>query len=1007
MKKNAGLSLLRIVLLVVLVLPLAVATVPVATASGTAAAKKPLSYDAYDGWRSIQGTQLSRDGQWLVYALVPQDGDGELVALNLKTNKEYRAARGKQPVIAVDGKFVAFTVAPIKADVDKAKKDKKKPEEQPKSGLGIMNLATGEVTTVDRVKSFKFPEESGAFVAYLMEPPLKKPDEKKDEAKKEEVKKEPEVKPAAKSEEPKKEEPKKEEKKKEPGNDLIIRELASGKETKVAEAVDYVWAKPGTWLAYSVSSKAPESDGAFAWETASGRTVALLKGLGNYKNLTFDEKGAQLAFTSDRDDYKSEKSASKLYYWPPSAKQPGAASGAGFAVPAANKLAPAAGATELAPAAAKGFPAGMAVSENGKPRFSKDGGRLFFGIAAAPQPEPKDTPEPVKVDIWNWKDPFLQPMQKAQAEEDKKRTLMCVMHLGPKDKKFVQLATPEVPDITLSEDAKISLGSSDLAYRQLISWDQSYEDIYVVNVNDGTKTKVIEKTPYGARLSPGGAWLYFFNDLDNAWYTYRIADAKTFNLTGKLGVRFDQEVWDTPSEPGPYGTAGWTNGDKSLLVYDRYDIWEVAPDGTKTRMITNGMGRRDGLVFRYSRLDPEKTAIPASGPLVLQTSNDKTKATGVYRVDLAAPTADPAKVVMMDKLFGGLQKAKNADVFVFTQQRFEEFPDLWVSGADLSDARKVSRANPQQAEYNWGRAELIEYTNADGRKLPAVLIKPEDFDPSKKYPLMVYIYETMAEDLHRYSPPRPGHNINFSRYVSNGYVVLQPDIVYEVGYPGSSALKCVIPAVNKVLDMGFIDPQHVGIQGHSWGGYEITYLVTQTDMFAAVEAGASVSNMTSAYGGIRWESGMSRAMQYEKEQSRIGAPLWSRALQFIENSPIFWVERVKTPYLSIHNDEDGAVPWYQGIEFFTAMRRLGKEAYLFSYNGEKHGLRERENQKHFAVHMDEFFDHFLLGKPRPEWMEKGVPYLERGKRDVTPLYKGETAKKEKLEEKKPEKKEAK
>ena len=952
---------MRIVLLVVLVLPLA------------AGAKKPVSYDAYDGWRSIQGTQLSRDGQWLVYALVPQDGDSELVALNLKTNKEYRAARGKQPVITVDGEFVAFTVAPVKADVDKAKKDKKKPEEQPKSGLGIMNLATGEVTTVDRVKSFKLAEESGAFAAYLMEPPLKKPDEKKDEAKKEEPKKEPEVKPAAKTEEPKKEEPKKEEKKKDPGNDLVIRELASGKETKVAEAVDYVWAKPGTWLAYSVSSKAPESDGAFAWETASGRTVALLKGPGNYKNLTFDEKGAQLAFTSDRDDYKSEKSASKLYHWAAPA-------------PTAKPLA-AAGASELAPAAAKGFPAGMAVSENGKPQFSKDGGRLFFGIAAAPQPEPEDAPEPVKVDIWNWKDPYLQPMQKAQAEEDKKRTLTCVMHLGPKERKFVQLATAEVPDITLSEDSKISLGSADLAYRQLVSWDQSYEDICVVNVNDGSRKKVLEKTPNGARLSPGGAWLYYFNDTDKAWYAYRIVDAKTFNLTGKLGVSFDQEVWDSPSEPGPYGTAGWTDGDKSILVYDRYDIWEISPDGAKSRMITNGMGRKDDLVFRYSRLDPEKTTVPASGPLVLQASNDKTRATGAYRVDLAAPTADPVKVVMMDKLFGGLQKAKNAEVYVFTQQRFEEFPDLWVSGADLSGARKVSHANPQQAEYNWGKAELIEYTNADGKVLPAVLVKPEDFDPSKKYPLMVYIYETRALGLHRYVPPSPGTSINFTRYVSNGYVLLSPDIVYEVGYPGSSALKCVIPAVSKMLDMGYIDPKRVGIQGHSWGGYQIAYLVTQTNMFAAVQAGASVSNMTSAYGGIRWGTGMSRAFQYEKTQSRIGAPLWSRTLQFLENSPVFWVERVNTPYLSIHNDEDDAVPWYQGIEYFSALRRLGKETYMFNYNGEKHGLRERENQKHWTVHQDEFFDHFLLGRPRPEWMEKGVPYLERGKRDVTPLYK--------------------
>jgi dipeptidyl aminopeptidase/acylaminoacyl peptidase len=972
MKRPAAHWLGRIFVLIVLVVPLAFSAGPAA-----GAAKKPLGYDAYNGWRSIQGADLSRDGQWLVYALAPQDGDGQLVVLNLKTNAEFRAARGKQAVITADGKFVVFTIAPVKAEVDKAKKDKKKPEEQPKSALGIMDLACGKVTTVDRVKSFKAAEDSGTFVAYLLEPPLKKPDEKKDEAKKEEAKPaaKPEEKPAAKPGEEKKEEPKKEEKKKEPGTDFIVRELATGKETKIGEVADYVWNKPGTRLAYAVSSKTPENDGAFAFDPATGQTTPLLKGLGNYKNLTFDEKGGQLAFTSDRDDYKTEKSVSKLYYW----------------------TAPAAAAAELAPAGAKGFPAGLAVSENGKPKFSKDGGRLFFGIAEALKPEPKDAPEPVKVDIWNWKDPYLQPMQKVQADDDKKKTLTCVMHLGSKEKKFVRLATADVPDIELSEDALLALGKSDLPYRQLVSWDRSYEDDYLVSLADGSKKKVLEKNAYGAMISAGGKYLLYFKDEDRNFYATRVLDGKTFNLTAKLGVPLVDETWDTPGEPMFYGVAGWTDGDASVLIYDRYDIWEIAPDGSKARMITNGAGRRDKIVFRYTNLDPERKTVPAKGPLTLMASNETTKATGFYSVNLAVP-GDPAKIVMLEKQLMGLRKAKNADVFVHTEQRFDEFPNLWVSGPDFAAARKVSDANPQQADYNWGRAELIDYTNGDGKVLPAVLIKPEDFDPSKKYPLMVYIYETDAVGLNRYYAPAPGTNINFTRYASNGYVILSPDIVYEVGYPGPSALKCVIPAVEKVLAMGFIDPKRVGIQGHSWGGYEISYMITQTNIFAAVEAGASVVNMTSAYGGIRWGTGMSRAFQYEKTQSRIGAPLWGRSLQYIENSPLFWVERVQTPYLTIHDDDDDAVPWYQGIEFFSALRHLGKEAYLFDFNGEKHGLRERDNQKYWTVHLDEFFDHFLLGKPAPEWMTQGVPYLERGKRDIDSLFK--TAEEKRTEEKK-------
>ncbi len=945
----------RLVILAALVLCL---TPPAGLADG---AKKPLTYTAYDGWRSIQGTQIARDGAWLVYALVPQDGDSELVVRNLKTDKEFRAARGKDPVLTTDGKFVVFTITPPKAETDKAKKEKKKAEDQPKSGMGIMTLATGEVTTAERIKSFKIAEESGTHVAYLFEPPVKKDAEKKEEksgegkkeeAKKEEPKKEPENKDEAK---------KPKEKKKDPGTDLVIRELATGKTVTVAEVVEYAWSKNGAWLGFAVSSKKPEDDGAFVWRRADARIVPLLKGLGHYKSVTFDEKATQLAFLSDRDEYKKEAPAFKLYQW---------AEGLRSAV-------------ELAPAV-KGLPAGMAVSENGRLQFSKDGGRLFFGYAAAPQAEPEDAPEPVKVDIWSWKDPELQSVQKVRAEEEKKRSFMAVFHL--REKKLVPLAAPDLPSITLSEDAKLALGSSDVPYRQLVSWDQSYSDYYLVNPADGGRRKVLEKFPGAVTISPAGQYLLYFDEIDKNWFSYRVLDGKTFNLTAKLGVHFEEEAWDTPSLPGPYGSAGWTDGDRSVLLYDQFDVWDVKPDGSGGRNATKGLGRREALVFRYRSVDRDEKTVASKTPIWLSAFNDKTKAGGFYKVVLAAD-AEPSKVLMLDKSFGPLQKAKLAEFYVFTLQRFEEFPDLWGSGPSLADLKRLTAANPQQAEYNWGTSELIQYMNADGKVLDAILTKPEDFNPAKKYPLMVYIYEKLADGLHRYQPPAPGTNINFTRYASNGYILLQPDIVYEIGYPGSSALKCVLPAIEKVVGLGFIDRARIGIQGHSWGGYQITYLVTQTDIFAAVQAGASVSNMTSAYGGIRWGSGMVREFQYERTQSRIGAPLFSRALQFIENSPVFWAERVKTPYLSIHNDDDDAVPWYQGIEFFTALRRLGKEAYMFDFNGEKHSLHERENMKYWTVHQDEFFDHFLLGRPRPAWMDKPVSYLERGRRDVDSLFK--------------------
>jgi len=259
------------------------------------------------------------------------------------------------------------------------------------------------------------------------------------------------------------------------------------------------------------------------------------------------------------------------------------------------------------------------------------------------------------------------------------------------------------------------------------------------------------------------------------------------------------------------------------------------------------------------------------------------------------------------------------------------------------------------------------------------LIKPDNFSSEKKYPLMVYIYETLHQGLHRFQDPSPGTTINNPYYVSNGYILWMPDIEYGTGYPGRDALKCVLPGIHMLIREGYIDPKAIGIAGHSWGGYQIAYMVTQTDIFAAAESGAPVSNMVSAYNGIRWGSGMVRQFQYERTQSRLGASLWEVPLRYIENSPIFWADKVQTPILILHNDEDGAVPWYQGIEYIMALRRLKKEAYMFNYIGEGHGIskRKRVNQKDWTQRMAEFFDYHLKGKPAPNWMKEGILAWEK------------------------------
>jgi dipeptidyl aminopeptidase/acylaminoacyl peptidase len=297
----------------------------------------------------------------------------------------------------------------------------------------------------------------------------------------------------------------------------------------------------------------------------------------------------------------------------------------------------------------------------------------------------------------------------------------------------------------------------------------------------------------------------------------------------------------------------------------------------------------------------------------------------------------------------------------------------------------VSNANPNKSQFVWGTSELVQFHNSDGVALQAALYKPENFDPHKKYPMMVYLYERLTQNLNHFVNPAPGTNINISYYVSNGYLVLTPDIVYTVGYPGQSALKCVLPAIQSVVDKGIVNEDAIGIQGHSWGGYQVAYMVTQTKRFKAVAAGAPVVDMIAAYDGIRWGTGLTRQFQYERTQSRIGGSIWEYPTRFLENSPIFWMDKVQTPVLILQNDADTAVPWYQGLEFFLALRRLGKEVYLFNYNGQPHGLQNRADQKDYTIRMQQYFDHFLKGAPTPAWMEKGVPYLEREKTALSEL----------------------
>ena len=963
-------------------------------------AKRALTHADYDSWRSIVSPQISRDGKFVAYAYMAQDADSDIVVRNIATVTDWRAPRGYRPpapppdisvpnsaeIIAeqarlvrpaftADSRFVLFGIEPNKADLNKAKKEKKRPEEMPKNALGIMDLSNGQVAKVDRVKNFQVPEDGGGFIAYLTEAKPAPPPAREGAAKEatanppetfedsDDARQAPQTGPRAGRGG-----------KKDFGTDLVLRNTTTGAERTFSDVLDYSLSKDARTLAYTVSSKNEETNGLYIVSTVTDAApFAVLSGKGKYQKLTWDEDQTELAFITDRDDQTSKQPKFKVYLW----ERGSAAATQGASSNHTTGSAPLT-ATEIVSNSSPGFRKDFVVSDKANLSFSLDGSRLFLGASPPPDPEKSaddDIPadEKVQVDLWHWKDDYIQPIQKVRAEQERQRSYRAVYVV--KDKKFLQLADEKMESLTASNDGRLAIGSDNRAYRITNDYDPGMTDAYLVNSEDGSRKLVAQKQRFNVSLSPGGKYAIFFDGKD--WNSYSVATGAKANLTKSLGVNFFNEDNDTPELPNAYGLAGWTKDETSVLIYDRYDVWQVSPDGSGARNLTDGVGRRDHVELRYVRLDPKERSIDTAKTLLLRAQNQDTYDEGFYRDRIGGGL--PEKLIMDHKAFNNPTKAKDADVLIFTAMRFDQFPDVWISGVDFKNPKKITDGDAQRAQFNWGTAELMNYRNTDGVPLKGLLLKPDNFDPKKKYPMIVYIYERLTEGVYQFRNPGPGTSINPTYYVSNGYLIFMPDIVYKTGYPGRDALQCVLPAVQTVVDRGFVDENNIGIQGHSWGGYQIAYMVTQTNRFKAAEAGAAVVNMTSAYSGIRWGTGLPRQFQYEHSQSRIGGSLWEYPMRFLENSPVFHADKIQTPLLLINNDEDDAVPWQQGIEFYLALRRLNKEAYMFTYNGEKHGLRTRINQKDYTRRMQEFFDHFLKGAPAPEWMEKGIPYLQRDK----------------------------
>lgn len=915
----------------------------------TTSGKKTMDNGIYHIWKKIESQTISNDGQWVAYNVRPNtEGDAVLTIWHTTKGTIRTFERGEKPTFTDDNQFLIFS---IKQPLDslKAKRRKKvKEEDLPKDSLGIYALATGELTKIANIKSFAVPQKWSGYIAYQYE--IEKPNDKESKDKPKNAADSTATKPKAK--------PKAESK--DNGSKVVLHNLGTSQRDTFPFAIEYVFAKKGKRFLVAdtgLDSVITAAVQTYDCDKKVKRTVFQQKG--KYKQLAIDEQGTQAAFLADLDTTKERVRPFQLFYWNDKTIDK---------------------AKEIAHSNTNfGSLSNYLVSENAKPSFSEDGSKLYFGIA--PQPILNDTTllpdEIVNVEVWHYQDPRMHTQQKVRLEQDRKKSYAVVYY--PNSGKTIPLSNPTLPDIDFEEQRNldIAIGSTSEPYLLESSWTGGgNNDIYLTDLKTGNQTPIAKKIRGNATLSPNGKYVTWYNEVDSAWFAYSVINKNVVKITDNKTSKFYNEENDVPDYPNTYGGAGWMRDDRYLLVYDRYDIWRIDPlSKEKPLRLTNG--RPTEMIYRYIKLDNEERFIDPNTKVMLHVTNDKTKAQGYAYLDLTTTNVTP--IIMDDFAYVRRpMKAQKAQSFVFTKQNFNTCPDLLYT-TDFKTNQRISDINPQQSEYAWGSIELVEWTALDGQRLRGMLVKPEGFDPKKKYPMIVNFYEKSTDDLNNYRTLEPHRSqINYTFYANRGYLIFNPDIPYRTGYPGESCLNSVISGVTYLMNQGFVDEKRIGVQGHSWGGYQAAYLVTKTDIFRCAEAGAPVVNMFSAYSGIRWESGLMRQFQYEHQQSRIGGSIWEYPMRYFENSPLFSMDKVNTPVLILQNDKDGAVPWYQGIEFYGALRRLNKPTWMLNYNDEPHWPVKLQNRLDFQTRMQQYFDYYLKDAPMPLWMQRGVPAMEKG-----------------------------
>jgi len=914
---------------------LAVAAPLVAPAA--AQEKPPVTVDDYDPWKRIGSVELSNDGQWMTYAYAPiGEGDDTLFVRDLDEaeSEAHRVPRGGSASFSPDARWVGYLVSPEGSGDDGGGQGNGGPgRASGRNGdagrtLVLRDLATGDSTTFANVQSFSFPENTALLLLRKRGPGR---DADYD------------------------------------GADLVVHTLSSGASLNLGNVSDYGVNEPGSHLAYLVDAQDDAGNGLYLLDLATNGVTPVDTRAATYSDLRWNEDGDQLAaLRGEVPEEMAERANTLLVLRDLSAPR---------------------AAQRMDPAEAAGFPDGFVLSERGGLRWSEDGTRLFVGIKE--QHEAREELEGrANVDVWHWNDVEVQSVQQVRAGRNRNFTWDAVVNLRDDGLAFVRLADEELESVNEAGESRWGIGRDPTPYEYEIAWGGSDADYYRVDLDTGERDPIAERVGRQMGTSIDGRWWLFLRD--ERVIAHDLESGDEVDLTESSGVDFIDRLDDHPYELPIHGVAGWSDDGESVLLYDRYDVWQVPLDGSEATNLTQGVGARDQIRFRVSEFRESgggggfggfggfggsDEGIDLDEPVLLSAFGDRTKKDGYWTVERGD---DPEPIVWVDKSLGTPIEAADADRIVYTQETFVEYPDYWVATSDFESPRRVTDANPQQADFAWspGRV-LIDYVDDRGNELQATLGLPAGYQEGERYPMLVYFYERMSDRHHSYQGPAFDDRPHMATYASNGYLVLQPDIVYSEGRPGSSALDDLTAAVTKVIELGYADPDRIGLQGHSWGGYQSSFVVTQTDLFAAVVTGAPPTNLVSFYNTLYKRTGTVQQGITEVGQVRMGTTPFEDFELYVSQSPVHQAENITTPFMILHGTDDGAVDWIQGLEYYNMARRLGKEVIFLSYPEEPHHLNERENQIDFQIRMMQYFDHHVRGMTAAKWMVEGVDHLDK------------------------------